>query len=457
MKLITELKRIFVRQHGEDDCGLACLAMVLNYAGEVDASRQIMTEMSSAEGLGLNELRNIAGDYGLKSRAVEMEVDYLRTLKHPCIIHTEPEDGAGHYQVFYGMQSGRFVLADPANQVYTVDEAVLMRSWKSRAALYFEELPKNLAGFKRSNWSIFFSLVSVPLPLLIVMALLTGVSAVFGISLSWFFQKTNVNSAMLNPSTVAVLIILLAFIGIFKAVLNFARQRTLMIFNVKCNEELLTRYLGAIFRGAGSNAVAPRVKDSLTDLQKVQNAASVFIATFVGDGAMIILMLAITMAYLPAAGLVILTGIVVIGYLNHRRVPFFHYQMQETNRMSGNLETAIKRDLGRFDQLHHAGILDQCVSRHQQRASVMRNAAASFAIRSLKFLLLTDLLGMGMVITVIILAILFYLSGTIYFETVVLCSLLTFLITNLLARICSAIEIIDSGADAAVQLLRVLQ
>ena len=68
------MKKIkFVQQLSESDCGIAALTMVLNYYGcKLHISDLVEKCSISRDGVHLRDLMNVANEYGLKSKAVEL-------------------------------------------------------------------------------------------------------------------------------------------------------------------------------------------------------------------------------------------------------------------------------------------------------------------------------------------------------------------------------------------------
>ena len=87
MKRLNHIRRHFVRQLTDNDCGIAALAMILNYTGS-NAATALRANVTLPEGgFSLLGLRYLANSYGLSARCVQMEIDFLRKNHSPCILH----------------------------------------------------------------------------------------------------------------------------------------------------------------------------------------------------------------------------------------------------------------------------------------------------------------------------------------------------------------------------------
>jgi ABC-type bacteriocin/lantibiotic exporter with double-glycine peptidase domain len=101
----------FVQQFDANDCGAACLAMVLAYHGKavrLDDVRKIIG--IGRDGVTALALLEAARWYGMRGRGVSLEVDDLDYLPAGAILHWE----FGHFMVFERLGSGCVDLVDPA-------------------------------------------------------------------------------------------------------------------------------------------------------------------------------------------------------------------------------------------------------------------------------------------------------------------------------------------------------
>lgn len=71
------------------ECGAVCLAMIASYHGhKLDLSgMRRRFPVSSMKGTTLGNLINISHRLGFNSRPLRVELEYLRELQVPCILH----------------------------------------------------------------------------------------------------------------------------------------------------------------------------------------------------------------------------------------------------------------------------------------------------------------------------------------------------------------------------------
>lgn len=93
------------------ECGLACLAMVCGHYGRRKDLGDLRREWPvSLKGMSLSNLIEIGEQNGLTTRAVRLELDELRGLQTPCILHWSLD----HFVVLEKAGARTLVIVDPA-------------------------------------------------------------------------------------------------------------------------------------------------------------------------------------------------------------------------------------------------------------------------------------------------------------------------------------------------------
>jgi ATP-binding cassette subfamily B protein RaxB len=93
------------------ECGLACLAMIAGHYGRrVDLSALRQSHNLSLRGTTLHDLVRIASGMRLATRALRAELQHLRRLRLPCILHWNHN----HFVVLIRVQGRRIIIHDPA-------------------------------------------------------------------------------------------------------------------------------------------------------------------------------------------------------------------------------------------------------------------------------------------------------------------------------------------------------
>jgi ATP-binding cassette subfamily B protein RaxB len=102
------------------ECGLACLAMVAHYHGhDVDLPSLRRKFSISLRGVNLKRLMETAGRLGFDSRPLRLELEGVRHLSTPCVLHWDLH----HFVVLKQATARGVVIHDPARGVLRLSNA----------------------------------------------------------------------------------------------------------------------------------------------------------------------------------------------------------------------------------------------------------------------------------------------------------------------------------------------
>ena len=111
-----------VMQAEAAECGLACLAMVASYHGHrIDLGTLRRRHPVSLKGVTLRGLIEVANQLHLACRPLRFELDHLRQLRLPAIVHWD----LNHFVVLKAVKHKGIVVHDPASgeKSYSIAEA----------------------------------------------------------------------------------------------------------------------------------------------------------------------------------------------------------------------------------------------------------------------------------------------------------------------------------------------
>ncbi|MCC4622112.1 peptidase domain-containing ABC transporter [Xanthomonas cassavae CFBP 4642] len=110
--LWSQKKRVDpIMQSEAAECALACLAMLAQFHGNDCGLPALRRRYSSTlKGMSLNQVIEVADDMGFDCRALRAELDYLREVQAPVILHWN----MNHFVVLAGTKGGKLVIMDPA-------------------------------------------------------------------------------------------------------------------------------------------------------------------------------------------------------------------------------------------------------------------------------------------------------------------------------------------------------
>jgi ATP-binding cassette subfamily B protein RaxB len=152
-----------IRQAEATECALACLAMIADHHGHrCDIAQLRQRFPQSLKGTGLAEMLRMAAALGMSSRPVKVELEDVKCLKLPCIIHWNER----HFVVLRAVTRRHLQIIDPAAGPQRLSQAEFSKSFTGvavelapnesfravdeRVAIDYRALIGNLFGFKRS-------------------------------------------------------------------------------------------------------------------------------------------------------------------------------------------------------------------------------------------------------------------------------------------------------------------
>lgn len=157
-----------VLQTESAECGLACLAMIAGFYGGKSNLFQLRSKYGiSSKGATLKNLIDIAQDLKLITRPLSLELDELKLLRLPCILHWD----FNHFVVLTKVKDKSVVIFDPAfgkkNISFTECSkhftGVALEAWsevkfeksKDNEKISLYETFKNISGIKGALLKIF--------------------------------------------------------------------------------------------------------------------------------------------------------------------------------------------------------------------------------------------------------------------------------------------------------------
>ncbi|GAC1310376.1 MAG: hypothetical protein NVSMB24_27470 [Mucilaginibacter sp.] len=455
MNKLRHIRKDFVRQVSENDCGIACLGMILNYTGRGSEISIMRSHINTTNELSMLELKKIAEQFKIAAQCVEMDIEYLRNITLPCILHTKTITGQYHYQVCYGAfkKQGKykFLMADPARQVYIMEEEQLEDVWQSKAAVYFNILKKD-SDLKLPNpWVALLSTNYFPKGLFLSIPFLNLCSVSLGIAISWVLQKgINDSLAYKKNSLIVGIILLLLIITISRSLFSYIKQRILIILNNSVNERLVKQLIiNTVNKNLKlSNAGLISIKYGLAEIQKIQNALSVFVATLLSDGSLILLLVSASCYTLPLSGLILIPYLILVVFLTVRSLPQFIFDYAHLNQLSGITENYLAKET-QLDA-DSVEIMANRIRFHEDNHKRYLKFARSIAYRISRMNLLYECLGTISVISNLCLSLIGLQHQEISYGTFMVLVILSYLVTSLMPKIANSLFVIAEGAEAYV-------
>jgi ATP-binding cassette subfamily B protein RaxB len=313
------------------ECGLACLAMIAGYYGLPCELTQLRRQLSvSLRGVNLKDLVAMAERLGFASRPVRLELEELRLLKTPCILHWD----LNHFVVLKSATRDHVVVHDPGVGVRRLARAEASRHFTGVALeltpvanfepaqapprVRFRAVLGRMVGVKRSLAHLF------------VLALAIEVFAV----VAPLFMQWVVDHALLAADRDLLLTLALGFFLLILIRTAVTAMRGWIVIVLGASLQIqgrsnlfshLTSLPASYFESRHLGDVLSRFGSQETILQ----ALTTDIVETMLDGLLAVITLGIMFLFAPALAAVVLAGAVLYGALRWASyAPLRHASME---------------------------------------------------------------------------------------------------------------------------------
>lgn len=441
MKLNT-YQKTFQRQHGQSDCGVACLHSIISFHGgkeTLDKIRQLSG--TTTKGTTLLGLQQASDQLGFVSSGLKADgVKNLQELDQPAILHVVLEGYQQHYVVFYGFQGDNLIIGDPAKgvELWTADQ--LKAVWQDRILLSL----KPGATFKQTDqktkkYEVIIKWIKEDFNVLLAALFLGGIISIFNLSTAVFTQK--LIDEVLPSKKVSVLIVSLSLFGIlliFKSLLGYLRSNFLLNqsrdFNIRMVGfffQSLIRLPKSFFDSKKSGEMIARMNDT----RRIQSTVSNLIGNLILEILVLTISVVALLVYQWQVGLLVISLSPVFTILhfkfkkpilNHQKATMAAYGLNESNYIdviNGIAEVKTSSKQGLFEKSTMA-----YYSNFQEKSFSLGKIQINFG-------LIAELLSILLSLAVIGFTSYIYLQGNIALGTLIACLTLSGSITPSIIQI----------------------
>ncbi|WMN11166.1 peptidase domain-containing ABC transporter [Marivirga salinae] len=424
--MIKKLNQFFVQQHGQSDCGPACLASIIKFHGgynSLDELRRITgTTQTGTKLLGLFQG---AKDLNFEVEGLEAEsVENLKELDCPAILHVILENRLQHYVVLYGFQEDQLIINDPGRGVELWSKEKLEKVWQTKALLKLTP-NKNFEKVKskKKKYENLLSWVKEDLNILLAALFLGVLIAIFSLASAIFSQK--LIDVILPTKEVGKLIIglvLFACILLIKVGLSYVRSTFLIIQSKDFNNRMIASFFESLLHIPKPFFDSKKTGDMvarMNDTRRIQSSISNLIGNLLIEFLIIIISLIGVFVYSWQVGVVVAIFIPVYGLILWRlNKPIINTQKDVMSAYALNESNYIDVISG-IAEVKTTGTINLF---HKGTTSLYRNFQEQiFKLGKIhvKFSFLTEFAGILLVVSVISLASFLVLNGDILIGSMV--------------------------------------
>ncbi|WP_340153621.1 peptidase domain-containing ABC transporter [uncultured Marivirga sp.] len=320
--MIKKLNQYFVQQHGQSDCGPACLASIIKFHGgehSLDEIRRITgTTQTGTKLLGLFQG---AKDLGFEVEGLESEsVENLKELNSPAILHVILENRLQHYVVFYGFQEDQLIINDPGRGVEIWSKEKLEKVWQSKALLKLTPNEKfEKVKSKTKKYENLLSWVKEDLNILLAALFLGILIAIFSLATAIFSQKLiDVILPTKEVSKLIIGLVLFALILLIKMGLSYVRSTFLITQSKDFNNRMIRSFFQSLLNIPKPFFDSKKTGDMvarMNDTRRIQSSISNLIGNLLIEFLVIIISLIGVFVYSWQVGLIVSIFIPLYGLI----------------------------------------------------------------------------------------------------------------------------------------------
>lgn len=361
-----------IRQAEGAECGLACVAMVAGYHGyDADLSTLRRRFSLSLKGATLKSLIEIAAGLGLGARAVRCEVEELKDLRAPAILHW----GMNHFVVLKAVHRDALNIHDPAIGLRRVS---LKDAGDLFTGVALEATPTD--GFQRKREKNILKLSTLAklspqtFGALIQAMLLSLIIELFVIA-SPFYMQLTIDQAVLKGDLdlLGALAIGFALVLVFNVVSTALRGLTLQFVSNVLAFEMQARVFHHLVRLPLDWFHKRQVGDIQSRFQAIDPIQQ-FIAngaiSAILDGVLGIFVLGLMFYFSPTLGWIVLASVIVYAAI---RMAMLDVQ----RRVAGDYILADAKEQTRFLETLRAAQTIKLGGHENTREAQQRNAIAA--------------------------------------------------------------------------------
>ncbi len=311
------------------ECGIACLAMVAGYHGYQTSLTELRRKFTvSLKGVNLRSLTVAADQLGLSGRGLRCELEDLRQLKTPCILHW----GLNHFVVLKKAGRNTATIHDPARGKRVM---ALTELSKHFTGVVLELTPTPNFAKKEDKERVrimdLWSKMTGFIPVILQIIAITVILQVFAV-LSPLVNQLVVDEAIAkgDANFLKVIIMGFALLLLVQTAIGVLRSYISMYFGTLLNFQMRSNMLRHVMRLEAEFFEKRHIGDIMSRIGSLKPVQDLFTSAFVTvllDGIMAVAMGVIMFLYSPLlAGVV--CGIIMLSFIT--RFATFPYVIRIT-------------------------------------------------------------------------------------------------------------------------------
>lgn len=408
MNNFKQLQKHFVQQHGQSDCGPACLLSIVKFHGgqtTLDEIRRLAgTTKTGTKLLGLFQG---AKELGFLVSGLEAEtIDNLKELAQPAILHVILENRLQHYVVFYGFEDGQIIIGDPSKGIERWSYQKLESVWKTKSLLKLE--PGNSfeeKSEKQTRYNQLLSWIQEDFNILIAALFLGLIIAILSLSTAVFSQKL-IDVILPSQDVVKLIvgIVLFGFILLAKSGLSYVRSTFLVSQSRDFNNRMISSFFQSLLKLPKTFFDSKKTGEMIArmnDTRRIQTAISNLAGNLLIEAMVIIVSLIGVYVYFYQIGIVVSSFIplyALILYKTHRPIVTAQIGVMEAYALNEGNYIDVVSGIAEVKSTNRTTLFHKLTTLLYQN---FQEAAFNLGKLQIRFNLLTELAGVILIVAVI--------------------------------------------------------
>ncbi len=324
------------------ECGLACVAMVANHHGhQLDLTTLRNRYSVSLKGANLQQLMLLANQLNMTARALKLELNELKNLRTPCIVHWE----MNHFVVLKKVHRNGITILDPAMgerrlSFTDIDKAFTGVALELTPGSEFKKVDERV----QLSLSAFWSNMQGVVPALVKLFVLSLILQVFALASPYYTQLV-VDQVLVSQDKPLLTALALGFglLMLIQVVVSVLRSWISLHLGTMMSMQMVTN----LFRHLLHLPISYFEKRHMGDitsrfgsLSAVQSLLTNSLVEGILDGIMVVIVFAMMYLYSPQLSLVVVLVVALYALI---RWAFYWpmRQLTEENIVAGAKEDSV--------------------------------------------------------------------------------------------------------------------
>jgi len=336
----------FIKQTEITDCGVVCLFNIIKYyKGYVNLEKLRELSGTNKKGTTLLGLFQAAQKSGFTAEGIEADIDYLKTIEKPSILHVIIDNQLQHYIICYGYKNGKFIIGDPSRGIMEYTPQKIKEIWISKSLLSLEPNEKFsrviVEGNERQKW--FWALVAEDIQILIIISILSVVVSFLGLILSIFSQQL-IDNILPHADRQKLFwgLILISLLLFIRGGINYFRGHLLILQNRDFNNRIIEKFYKSLLylpKTFFTNRRTGELVARMEDTSRIQNMLAFVFGDLIKDALLVIISLGVVFYYSNTVGFLMLITLPIfflIAYIFHSKIAKCQFEVMAANALKSS-------------------------------------------------------------------------------------------------------------------------